>query len=78
MVASLARSKGRTPAQIVLRWHIQQAGVAAIPKTGSAKRLEENLDVFGFTLSEAEMAAISALTARGDRICDASWPRWDP
>jgi diketogulonate reductase-like aldo/keto reductase len=77
-VAGLARAKARTPAQIVLRWQIQQGGVAAIPKTRSAARLRENLDVFGFTLSDAEMAAISALTVRGDRICDASWPRWDP
>jgi diketogulonate reductase-like aldo/keto reductase len=77
-VASLARAKERTPAQIVLRWHLQQSGVAAIPKTRSAARLKENLDVFGFTLSDAEMSSISALTVRHDRICDASWPRWDP
>jgi diketogulonate reductase-like aldo/keto reductase len=77
-IAKLAQAKGRTAAQIVLRWQVQQAGVAAIPKTRSAARLKENLDVFGFTLSDAEMASISALTVRQDRICDASWPRWDP
>jgi diketogulonate reductase-like aldo/keto reductase len=77
-VAGLARTKGRTPAQIVLRWHLQQSGVAAIPKTRSAARLKENCDVFGFTLNAVEMASISALTARHDRICNASWPRWDP
>jgi 2,5-diketo-D-gluconate reductase B len=76
-IAGLARARDRTPAEIVLRWHIQQKGVAAIPKTRSVPRLKENLDVFGFTLSEAEMKAITALTARRDRICDASWPRWD-
>jgi diketogulonate reductase-like aldo/keto reductase len=77
-IVGLAREKGRTPAEVVLRWHIQQQGVAAIPKTRSLERLKENLDISDFALSPAEMTAISALTKRHDRICDAGWPRWDP
>jgi diketogulonate reductase-like aldo/keto reductase len=90
VIAKLAKAKARTPAEIVLRWHIQQDGVAAIPKTRSRERLRENLAVFDFVLSEVEMGEISALTSRHarlpvhlaerdpDRICDSSWPRWDP
>ncbi len=76
-VAAAARSRHATPAQVVLRWLIQQEGVAAIPKTRSRARLTENLAAPALALSAEEMGAISALTARRDRICDASWPVWD-
>jgi D-xylose reductase len=49
-----------SPAQVVLRWGVQR-GTAVIPKTSQPQRLTENLDVCGFTLTDAEMAAISAL-----------------
>ncbi|MVA97948.1 aldo/keto reductase [Nitratireductor sp. CAU 1489] len=68
----------RTPAQIVLRWHVQQPGVAAIPRTTRRDRLAENLAVFDFALSDAEMAAISALGRAGERLCDYAFsPQWD-
>jgi diketogulonate reductase-like aldo/keto reductase len=78
-IAAPARAKGRTSAQIVLRWHLQQPGVVAIPKSSDPMRLRENLDVFDFALSDAEMAAITALTmTHRERICDAGPPHsWD-
>ena len=78
VIAGLAARKARTPAQIVLRWEVQQ-GVVPIPKSGNRERIRENLDVFGFTLDEAEMASISALTkTHHQRICDFGFsPKWD-
>jgi 2,5-diketo-D-gluconate reductase A len=51
---------GKTPAQVILRWHIQQ-GIVAIPKASSRPHMDENADIFDFELSEEEMAAIDAL-----------------
>jgi diketogulonate reductase-like aldo/keto reductase len=55
-VADAARRHGRTPAQIVLRWQVQQEGVAAIPRSSDAGRIAQNLQVFDFALEGAEMA----------------------
>lgn len=77
-VAGAAARHGKSPAQIVLRWHVQQEGVVAIPRTSNPERLSENADIFDFALSDAEMAAISALGAAGQRICDYDFsPAWD-
>lgn len=59
-VASAASSHGKSPAQVVLRWHIQH-GFIVFPKSVRRERLEENLDVFDFALSDAEVSAIDAL-----------------
>ena len=67
-VQDIARKVGRTPAQVVLRWHMQQDGVAAIPKSSSRAHLAENLDVFGFELSGEDMQALSALAVPNGRI----------
>ncbi|WP_037909031.1 aldo/keto reductase [Actinacidiphila yeochonensis] len=58
-VAAVAEAHGRTPAQVVLRWHVQ-LGAVPIPKSGDPRRQRENLDVFGFELTEQEMAAIAS------------------
>ncbi|QDZ03443.1 aldo/keto reductase [Nitratireductor mangrovi] len=77
-IAEAARRTGRTPAQIVLRWHVQQDGVVAIPRTTRKERLAENAAIFDFTLTEDEMAAISALSSAQSRICDFAFsPEWD-
>jgi diketogulonate reductase-like aldo/keto reductase len=77
-VLDAAKAHGRTPGQIVLRWHVQQEGVVAIPRTTKKARLKENLDIFDFALSDAEMQAISALTRAGSRLCDFRFsPKWD-
>lgn len=60
VIARLAAAHGRTPAQIVLRWHLQQ-GRIVIPKSVTPARIRENLDVFGFDLSEDDLAAIDGL-----------------
>ncbi|HEX5565933.1 MAG TPA: aldo/keto reductase, partial [Streptomyces sp.] len=59
-VGSLARKHGRTPAQVVLRWHLQLGNVV-IPKSATPSRIEENIDVFGFTLDEDDMARMAGL-----------------
>jgi len=77
-VASLARKHSRTPAQIVLRWQIQQDKVIAIPRSTNTGRIEENLAVFDFELSTEEMEEISALGVNGTRLCDFEFsPQWD-
>ena len=60
VVTTIASAHGVTPTQAVLRWHVQ-LGVVPIPKSADAGRQRENIDVFGFELSDAEMAAISSL-----------------
>ena len=78
-IAGAAERHGRTPAQVVLRWHVQQEGVAAIPRSSRLERIRENLDVFDFALDGEEMEAIHALRARAYRICDFDFsPEWDP
>jgi diketogulonate reductase-like aldo/keto reductase len=59
-IVELAAKYGKTPAQVVLRWHIAH-GVSAIPKSVKPHRIEENYDVFDFTLTSDEVAAIDAL-----------------
>jgi 2,5-diketo-D-gluconate reductase A len=56
----LADKHGKTPAQIVLRWHTQQ-GLIAIPKSTHVERLRENFDVFDFDLDEGDMIAIRSM-----------------
>ncbi|MFQ5566723.1 MAG: aldo/keto reductase [Paracoccaceae bacterium] len=77
-IAAAAARHGRTPAQIVLRWQVQQEGVAAIPRSSNPERIAENLQVFDFSLEADEMAAINALGARRYRICNFEFsPDWD-
>nr|WP_203697043.1 aldo/keto reductase [Streptomyces rubrogriseus] len=59
-IVAIAQKHGRTPAQVVLRWHLQLGNVV-IPKSVTPSRIKENLDVFGFTLDTEDLAAISAL-----------------
>ena len=62
----LAQAHDKTPAQIVLRWHLQ-SGFIVIPKSVTPSRIGENFDVFGFELSDDDMAQIAALN-EDDRI----------
>ncbi|WP_236244558.1 aldo/keto reductase [Streptomyces sp. CC210A] len=59
-VAAVARKHGRTPAQVVLRWHLQLGNVV-IPKSVTPSRIEENIDVFGFALDDDDLAAFASL-----------------
>lgn len=62
-----AERVGVTPAQVILRWHVQ-LGSLPIPKSSSPERQAENLDVFGFELTEQEIADISALADPDGRL----------
>ncbi|MFF0016623.1 aldo/keto reductase [Streptomyces sp. NPDC005374] len=59
-IVAIARKHDRTPAQIVLRWHLQLGNVV-IPKSVTPSRIKENIEVFDFTLDAEDLAAISAL-----------------
>ncbi|GAA4608843.1 2,5-diketo-D-gluconate reductase A [Actinoplanes octamycinicus] len=63
-VTTAAEAHGVTPAQVVLRWHLQHGNVV-IPKSVTPSRIAANFDVFGFTLTDAEVAAIDALDRDG-------------
>jgi 2,5-diketo-D-gluconate reductase A len=69
-ITAAARRHNKTPAQTVLRWHVQ-LGLVAIPKTMRPDRLAENIDVFDFALSDTEMDAITALDRGGEGVVDA-------
>jgi diketogulonate reductase-like aldo/keto reductase len=60
VIAQFAAKYARTPAQIVLRWHIEH-GLSAIPKSVRPERIAENIDIFDFTLTRDEVATIDAL-----------------
>ncbi|MFE6717764.1 aldo/keto reductase [Streptomyces albidoflavus] len=59
-IVAIARKHNVTPAQVVLRWHVQLGNVA-IPKSVTPSRIVENIDIFSFELDEEDMAAIRAL-----------------
>lgn len=63
-VTAIAAEHGVTPAQVILRWHLQQ-GRIIIPKSVTPARIRENLDVFRFELADTELAAIDALEREG-------------
>lgn len=60
VITSIAERHGRTPAQVILRWHLQLGNVV-IPKSVTPSRIRENFDVFGFTLTDDDLAAIEPL-----------------
>ena len=73
--AEIGARHGKTPVQVVLRWHVQQ-GIVTIPKTGNVDRLRQNLDVYDFTLSDDDMARIATL-ATGKRANDQDPRTWE-
>jgi len=60
VVSQIAQAHGKTPAQVMLRWHLQQ-GRSAIPKSTRPQRIAENFDIFDFALTDTELAAIDRL-----------------
>jgi diketogulonate reductase-like aldo/keto reductase len=63
-VARVAESLGRTPAQVLLRWCLQR-GTIVLPKSTHRERIEQNAQIFDFTLSDDEMATLDALDTTG-------------
>src|SRR6185312_4014556 len=79
VVGEIAKAHGKTPAQICLRWLIQQPGVAAVPRALEERHIADNIDVFDFSLTDEEMRRLSALRSRRIRIADPPEraPKWD-
>src|ERR1700686_3255747 len=76
-LARIGRAHGKTPAQVCLRWLVQQR-VAAIPRTSRIERLSENIDIFDFALSEDEMQQIFRMGTARARLTDYGFaPKWD-
>lgn len=79
VIGDIARSKGKTIAQVALRWLMQQGNIAAIPRSSNARHMAESLDVFNFSLSDDEMKKIFALKRPDGRIANPKGraPAWD-
>jgi 2,5-diketo-D-gluconate reductase B len=77
VIERIGKAHGKSAGQVALRWLVQQ-GVIAIPRTAKAERLKENLAVFDFALTAAEMAEIGRLTRPDGRLVNpAHAPKWD-
>jgi 2,5-diketo-D-gluconate reductase B len=79
LLKDMAARHGRSVAQIVLRWLIQQPNVVALSRTEKIERLPQNTDIFDFALGDDDMAAIGRLKSPGGRIVNPSQlaPAWD-
>ena len=73
VLCAIGKRHGKSAAQVILRWHLQR-GVVVIPKSTHIERMEENLNVFDFTLTGEEMDAIAAL----DTKTSAFFSHYDP
>jgi 2,5-diketo-D-gluconate reductase B len=79
VLARIGKAHGKSAAQVSLRFLVQQQ-IAVIPRTSKIERLSENLALFDFALSDAEMAEIRGLARRSGRIVDYAYsgsPKWD-
>jgi diketogulonate reductase-like aldo/keto reductase len=77
-IRQVAAGYGKTPAQVTLRWLIQQPRVVAIPRSVHRLRHAENLDVFDFELSDDDMKTMASLAGPDGRLIDPSFaPPWD-
>ncbi len=79
VLREIGDARGKTAGQVTLRWHLQQPGVGAIPRSGSPEHIRENFDVFDFRLDEQQMARIFDLQ-RGERHIGGmgtATPNWD-
>ncbi len=79
VLQDIGAKHGKTAAQVVLRWAVQQKDVIALSKTATESRLPENFDIFDFALSEDEMTAVHKLARPDGRIVNPGHlaPEWD-
>ena len=79
VLGEIARNRGKSLAQIALRWLIQQGNIAPIPRSANPQHMAESLDVFDFTLTDEEMKRIHALKRPDGRIANPKGraPAWD-
>ena len=73
----IAQTHGKTPAQVTLRWLLDQQNVAAIPRSVSKRHVQENFDIFDFDLSAEESVRIDGLTGNHRLLNFATSPSWD-
>ncbi|MFP6730438.1 MAG: aldo/keto reductase [Alphaproteobacteria bacterium] len=76
-LGAIARKHGKTPAQVTLRWLLDQDGVAAIPKAASEAHCRANFEIFDFALSEEERLAIDGLRGAHRLVSPEFAPEWD-
>ena len=79
VLGEIATKKGKTVAQVALRWLMQQGNIAAIPRSANPKHMAESLQVFDFELTQEEMGRIFALKKPDGRIANPKGraPVWD-
>lgn len=73
-IGRIATAHGKSAAQIMLRWHLQRGNIV-VPRSSNPSRIAENIDIFDFNLSEADIAAINALHSDDGRMMSPSWVR---
>ena len=78
VLETIAKKHGATPAQVALKWLLDQHNVAAIPKAARAESQQANLDAMRLTLDDADRAAIAALPKNQRFVAPATGPKWDP
>ena len=77
-IGTIGKKYGKSPAQVTLRWLIQQDNVAAIPKAAKPENARANFAIFDFELSADEMRAIAGLARPDGRMVNPDWaPQWD-
>ena len=79
VIAEIARARGRTVAQVALRWLVQQGNIAPIPRSSNPRHMAECLEIFDFALTDDEMKRIVALRRPDGRIANPAGraPKWD-
>ena len=79
VIGEIAATKGKSPAQVALRWLVQQPGIAVVPRTTNPDNIAANIELFDFSLSDEEMDQISALRDNNIRVVDPAVrrPVWD-
>lgn len=77
-LTGIAEKHGKTVTQIILRWHVQQPDVVAIPKSATPAHITSNFDIFDFELDANDMQAITHLNHHNQRLINPSFaPKWD-
>lgn len=79
VIQKIAKNHGKTPAQVALKWLVQQPGIIAIPRGLEFSEIEDNIDLFDFELSEDDMNQISPLRDNSLRVVQGKGrhPEWD-